>query len=104
MSNDEFWSSVYSKADQTVRPGRLSALRVALLFGMAAVALALILPPIVETPSGEWHLLANDQGIDFTTTATVPRNRIYTIQRSVLQPSGDSVCIIDSRGRRSGDC
>ncbi len=104
MSNDEFWSSVYSKADRETHPGRLSPLRLALLFGSAVVALALIVPPMVDVSSDDWNLLANDPGIDFTTTATVPRNRTYTIQRSVLQSSDNSVCIIDSRGRRSGDC
>jgi hypothetical protein len=104
MSNDEFWSSVYSGASEEKQASRFSALRVALLFGTAAVALALVVPPMVDSAPNDWSLFAANPGIDYTTTASVPRKREYTVQRSVLQPSVDSVCIIDSRGRRSGDC
>ncbi|MCR9139569.1 MAG: hypothetical protein NXI27_26465 [Alphaproteobacteria bacterium] len=104
MNNDEFWSSVYSSASKERQPGRFSAVRVALLFGTAAAALALVVPPIADMASDEWILFGADPGIDYTTTASVPGNREYTVQRSVLQRSADSVCIIDSRGRRSGDC
>ena len=77
MGNDEFWSSAYSKADQDSRRGRLSALRLALLFGTAVIALALIVPPMVDISTDDWTLLANDPGTDFTTTASVPRRRSY---------------------------
>ncbi len=104
MDNDEFWSSVYSGASKDRRTGGFSAVRVALLFGTAAIALALVIPPMADMASDDWTLLSADPGIDFTTTATVPRSREYTVQRSVLQQSPDSVCIIHSNGRRSGDC
>jgi|GEM_PF-166579 len=104
MNNDEFWSSVYSDASKERQRGGLSAIRVALLFGTAAAALALIVPPLADMASDEWILFGADPGIDYTTTASIPRSREYTIQRSVLQRSADSVCIIDARGRHSGDC
>lgn len=104
MNNDEFWSSVYSDASKERQRGGLSAVRVALLFGTAAAALALVVPPLADVATDEWTLLGAGPGIDYTTTASVPRSREYTIQRSVLQRSSDAVCIIDSRGRHSGDC
>ncbi len=100
MNNDEFWSSVYTNATEKKRPARLSVLRLALLFGTATIALALIVPPMVGVPGGD----AADPGIDPITTATVPKTREYTIQRSVLQQPGSTVCIIDSRGDRTGNC
>ncbi|MEX3011387.1 hypothetical protein [Hoeflea sp. TYP-13] len=104
MSNDDFWSSVYSGATDKRHRGRFSAMRLALLFGMAAMALALIVPPMFDVSSDDWQLISSNQGIDFTTTATTKRKREYTIQRSILQSSSSSVCIIQANGRRSGDC
>ncbi|WP_246660417.1 hypothetical protein [Nitratireductor sp. XY-223] len=104
MSSDEFWSSVYSGTTDTKRSGRFSVLRLALLFGSAAMALALIIPPMIDVPHGDWRLIGNGQGIDYTTTATIRRKREYTVHRSVLQSRPGAVCIINSDGRRSGDC
>lgn len=100
MNNDEFWSSVHSNSGDRRGPARLSALRLALLFGTAAIALALIVPPMIAIPGGG----IGQPDIDFTTTASVPTKREYTIHRSVLQPPGGAVCIIDSHGGRTGDC
>ena len=104
MNNDEFWSSVYSGASKQRERSGLSALRVALLFGTAAAALALVIPPLADVASDDWTLLSANPGIDFTTTASVPRTREYTVQRSVLQSSADAVCIINAAGHKSGDC
>lgn len=104
MNNDEFWSSVYSGASKEKQSGGFSAIRVALLFGTAAAALALVVPPLADVASDDWNWFGAGPGIDYTTTASVPKSREYTVQRSVLQRSSDSVCIIDARGRRSGDC
>lgn len=79
-------------------------MRIALLFGSAAVAFALIIPPMINTPSDDWELISRSRGLDYTTTATVRRSREYTIQRSVLQPLSSSVCIIEPSGRQTGDC
>ncbi|WP_419906654.1 hypothetical protein [Hoeflea sp.] len=104
MSSDEFWSSVYSGSTDAKRPSRFSVLRLATLFGSAAMAFALIIPPMIDGQDGDWQLLSNGQGIDYTTTATVRRKREYTVHRSVLQDQPDAVCIIDTFGRRTGDC
>ncbi|WP_336070446.1 hypothetical protein [Nitratireductor rhodophyticola] len=96
------------RADWTVRAGHMGmgALRVALLFGTAGVALALVLTPIAEkrTRSNVAQIGA-PFGIDPITTASTKRDsRNYTIRRSVLQPSRNSVCVIHQSGRHSGDC
>lgn len=100
MNNDEFWSSVYSGVDDGRPPARFAVLRLALLFGTAAIALALVIPPLVGIPDGDAERL----DLDYTTTASVPGTRDYTIHRSVLQQPGGGVCIIDAKGRRSGNC
>lgn len=81
-------------------------LRVALLFGSAGVALALILVPIADRRSRDRTFAAFDTpGIDLMSTGTVaPRGESYTIRRSVLQPDAASVCIIRDTGSRSGFC
>jgi hypothetical protein len=77
------------------------ALRITLLFGAAAVALALIAAPLLESRSGS---LARNTGVDMMSTGSIGGATSYTIRRSVLQSSPDAVCIIRSDGARSGDC
>ena len=81
---------------------RTGALGVALLFGVAATVLALILVPVAENLLGPHY--AGLERIDRTTTGSIGSERIYTIRRSVLQPSPESVCIIRVDGTRSGQC
>ncbi|WP_394887099.1 hypothetical protein ACG873_20390 [Mesorhizobium sp. AaZ16] len=76
------------------------ALRITLLFGSAAVALALIAVPLLEGRNSD--RLAGD--IDLMSTGSIGRGETYTIRRSVLQSSPDAVCVIHSDGARSGDC
>ncbi|WP_173934075.1 hypothetical protein [Chelativorans sp. Marseille-P2723] len=82
----------------------MGLLRIALLFGSAAVALALVLTPILERASQDD--VAVGAGIDSLATGSVAnrRGQIFTIRRSVLQPAPEAVCIIDSTGRHSGSC
>jgi hypothetical protein len=79
----------------------MGTLRVSLLFGMAAVALALLIAPFAEEQSRS--RLARG-GLDFMSTGTVSAGTSYTIRRSVLQPHPRSVCIIRDNGARSGEC
>jgi hypothetical protein len=79
-------------------------LRITLLFGSAAVALALILAPIAESQSdGYVAQSAFGDGVDRTVTGSIGKGS-YTVRRSVLQASPDSVCVIRANGTRSGDC
>jgi hypothetical protein len=77
-----------------------------LLFGSAAVALALILAPIADrhVSSGQPAQSARTSGLDVMTTGAIRYRGTYTERRSVLQPSPNSVCIIRDNGTRSGDC
>lgn len=84
----------------------MGALRLTLLFGSAAAALALILTPLAENQVERMAYASYTSRLDTMATGTVgPRSSgAYTIRRSVLQPSASSVCIIHSNGMRTGDC
>lgn len=77
-------------------------LRIVLLFGSAAIAVALILTPILDRKTRE----ASVYNIDRIATGSVNRGdgHIFTVRRSVLQPTPGSVCIIRGNGAKSGDC
>lgn len=93
----------------------MGALRVTLLFGSAAVALALILTPIVESQTDKMLYSSYSPGLDMMTTGSIGGGlatgtigqrgpNSYVVRRSVLQPSPNSVCVIRQNGMRSGDC
>lgn len=81
------------------------ALRIALLFGSAAVAFALILTPIIDRGAGN---VVGQRGmsaeLDRIATGSTGRAGEYTIRRSVLQTSPTAVCIISKDGRQAGEC
>jgi lipopolysaccharide export LptBFGC system permease protein LptF len=78
--------------------------RIALLFGFIAAAFAMILVPIADEQSRAYsERAAHSVGIDSFKTGTIGRQETYTIRRSVLQPSPNSICIIRD-SRRSGNC
>jgi hypothetical protein len=82
----------------------MGILRITLLFGSAAVALALIIAPILDK---QIRSTAYDKpfGVDDFATGSVGKGgNVYTIRRSVLQSSPDAICLIDSNGQRHGDC
>jgi len=104
MSLEKDWDSI--RPERSFRAGEagMGVLRIALLFGSAAVALALLATPLLDRSSRqEFARNALPPGLDMTATGSIGRS-VYTIRRSVLQPSPDSVCIIGTNGRRSGDC
>ncbi|HEV7254169.1 MAG TPA: hypothetical protein VGN97_13880 [Mesorhizobium sp.] len=85
---------------------RVSAIRVALLFGSAAVALALIATPMLDRNA---RVRVSDaglaSGLDMMSTGATRRPASnYVIRRSVLQPSPSAICVIHANGVRSGDC
>lgn len=104
MNNDEFWTSVYSGKGDSTSPARISLVRLVLLLGAAAVAIALIVPPLVNPQSHNRTYLAGQPALDFRTTGSIDRTQQYSVRRSVLQDSVDAVCIIDIYGNQSGDC
>lgn len=103
MSADRDWEFSRNERAWRVEDAGIGALRIALLFGSVAVALALLIVPMLHRGTG---LFANGSaaGIDVMSTSSVSAGKTYTIRRSVLQDSPNSICIIRSNGTRSGDC
>lgn len=88
------------KSGLSLSAAGFAALRVALLFGLMGIALALIAVPLFER-RGE-PLVAGE--FDMMTTGSIRPGDSYTIRRSVLQPSPNATCIIRRDGSRAGQC
>ena len=88
----------------------MGILRITLLFGSAAVALALIIAPIADQQTRNYA--SEDRapfGLDDMATGSISKSgsgptKVYTLHKSVLQASPESVCVIQTNGRRLGDC
>jgi hypothetical protein len=78
------------------------SLRLALLFGAGAVTLALLVAPLADRSRQEFA--RNGDNLDRMSTGSISGRGNYTIRKSVLQTSPNSVCIIRPNGSRSGDC
>jgi len=103
MSADRDWEISRNDRAWRVEDAGMGALRIALLFGSAAVALALLIVPMLDRGTG-FLTAGSAAGIDVMSTGSVAPGSSYTIRRSVLQDTPNSVCIIRSNGTRSGDC
>ena len=80
-------------------------LRLVLLFGTGAIALALILAPIADRYSRQRVVIADlPDGLDMNATGSVSHAGRYVLRKSVLQASPASVCEIHQNGARIGDC
>lgn len=103
MLTDDEWSLIRSLKSAGAGASESGVLRIALLFGAFAIAMALFLAPAVEKQA---ESLAAASSLDPTTTGSVKGGKTerYVIRRSVLQASPDSTCVISSAGIRSGDC
>ena len=113
VAGDEAWKTTGTWC-ATTAAGRaadagMGMLRITLLFGSAAVALALDHRADRRQPDPV-RRRADGDGRPASTTMT---HRVsighaaaatYTIRRSVLQSSPDAVCVIRDNGKRSGDC
>ena len=102
FGNDE-WEKFRSERDPLLEIVQSGVLRVALLFGSVAIAIALLLTPVLDRETRVARI--NALGIDRTTvTGSVATQGIYTLHRSVLQSSPNAVCVIHFNGVRTGDC
>ncbi len=105
MSLDRDWDSIRPDRGFRAADAGMGLLRITLLFGSAAVALALIATPFLESQTRSLAARSDfPGGLDMTATGSVSHRDTYTVRRSVLQPQPDSVCIIRSDGKSSGDC
>ncbi len=105
MSSDYEWETVSGSSYDLPASAGMGILRVTLLFGSAAIALALLVTPLLSRISGpeQTHWSA-ESGIDYTQTGSIGYQGSYTVRRSVLQGSASSICVIRDNGSRSGDC
>ena len=107
MTDGDFWMTVMDRDGLKNPPKRFGAVRAALLFGTAAIALAVILTPIVADRSPSARVAWVPGQYDNIITGSIPPSRkttSYTVRRSILQDNPDALCIIRSDGRKSGDC
>jgi hypothetical protein len=101
MAHENDWDAIRGGKPPLFGAAGMGMLRIALLFGSAAVALTLILAPLADRYSRSQF--AANGGLDYSTTGSIGKRAVYTIRRSVLQRA-DAICIIRPDGRRSGDC
>lgn len=96
--DDEVWKTVRTRKRTTYRSGKTGALNIALLFGTAAIALSLIVTPMLAEQRDSRNLAHVQEEFDRITTGSIPLadkgSKHYTIRRSVLQKTPGSVCII----------
>lgn len=107
MNNGDFWMTVMDRDGQENQPKRFGAVRVALLFGTAAIAIAAILTPIAADRTSSARIAWSPDQFDNITTGSIPpRSKItsYTVRKSILQDNPGALCIIRSNGSKSGDC
>lgn len=104
MSSENEWAGLRGTMRKNAGAAGMGVLRMALLFGSAAVALALIATPYVESQSRQVAARSNVQGLDTISTGSISYKGQYTVRRSILQAAPDSTCIIRDNGSRSGDC
>lgn len=105
--DEEFWKTVRTRQRSTYRASRTGALNIALLFGTAAIAFALIITPMLAGHDDKARMAHVQEDFDMISTGSIKRddsNRVkhYTIRRSVLQETPGSVCVV--QGYSSNDC
>lgn len=106
MQNDRDWADLRPQNASVISEAGFGMVRITLLFGSFAIAIALFLTPLLDRSEGT--SVAGNQfypGVDRMATGTVRSgDRQYTLRRSVLQTSPTSTCIIHTNGYRTGDC
>ena len=97
------WEKFLAERGPLLEIVQSGAVRIALLFGSTAIAIALLPAPALDR---QFHVAQLNAlpGVDRMATGSVPTGKIYTLHRSVLQETPSSVCVIDFNGARSGDC
>ena len=103
--NEEHWHETPEREFVADRSSRIGTLNMALLFGTAAIALSLIVTPMLAPGKAE-RMQASTMDYDNITTGSVPshdgKTKRYTIRRSILQENPGDVCIIENDGTKIG--
>lgn len=104
MRDEDFWKTVQEKDFTPAGDTRTGALNLALLFGTAVIALALVLTPVLSAKSDKRMMANVPDEFDMISTGSIPSDagKRYTVRRSVLQEMPGAVCIIDDSGRGNG--
>ncbi|MBZ9656339.1 hypothetical protein [Phyllobacterium lublinensis] len=93
---------------RTLAGAGMGLLRITLLFGSAAIALALIIAPLADRGTQAVVDYSAGRSLDEMATGSIrkadPAPSIYTERRSVLQRAPNAVCILHSDGTKTGDC
>ncbi|MBT9373149.1 hypothetical protein [Rhizobium sp. CSW-27] len=102
--DEEFWKTVRTRKRALGRSGRAGVLNVALLFGTAAIALSLIVTPMLAKRQDSQRMAHVQEEFDLITTGSIKSDeqgtKHYTIRRSVLQTTPGAVCVV--QGYESG--
>ncbi|NKN37089.1 hypothetical protein HFC70_12060 [Agrobacterium sp. a22-2] len=105
MADEDFWKAVRLRDSASNKSGKTGVLNIALLFGTAAIALTLVLTPMLAGNPDKKRLAFTPDQLDMLTTGSIApgdSGKRYTIRRSVLQETPGSVCIVDGYGVDSG--
>jgi hypothetical protein len=101
--NEDFWKTVDASRDYPEKRRRTGILNVALLFGTAAIALSLILTPMLASKMGSEPRLATvPDDIDSILTGSIKGSdtgKTYTIRKSILQDDNHRPCVIEGYNR-----
>lgn len=97
--NEDFWKTVEDRQSYSEKSRRIGVLNVALLFGMVAIALSLIVTPMLAGKTPPARFAQAPDSFDMISTGSINRveqsTKSYSIRRSVTQPMPGSVCIVD---------
>lgn len=107
MSDGDFWMTIKDRDGVEAQPRKFGAVRVALLFGTAAIAVATIMTPMLADRSTSSRVAWTPDQYDAITTGSIPNrsgNTVYTVRKSILQDRPGALCIIGSDGSKTGDC
>lgn len=104
--NEEHWHDTPERDPVANRSSRMGTLNMALLFGTAAIAMTLIVTPMLAPTRPGDRMQASTMDYDNITTGSVPsadgKTKRYTIRRSVLSKNPGDVCIIGQDGTKTG--
>lgn len=88
------------------RSNRMGALNVALLFGTAAIALTLIVTPMLAPDRSTGRMQASTIDYDNITTGSIQSDdgttKRYTIRRSILQEHPGDACVVGEDESKDG--
>lgn len=105
MNTDDEWDFVQEERNAGLADAGSGLLRITLLFGSAALAIAMFIVPLMNrTGSVDYAAARNNAGLDQMATGSIATSGEYVVRHSVLQRSPASVCVIKSDGSRNGDC